>query len=387
MISVLISPTVLHLARERSQLEPEQLAAITHIKSGKLLSWEEEGETKPTFKQAQDIAKALHVPFGFLFLPHPPEEKLAIPDLRTVGDRVAGSFSADLRDLLMDVLRKQDWYRDHLLEQGTSPLPFINRFNLDAPVTEIATDVTAVLKLTLMDRKEAKSWEEFLVLLAEKAETSGVCIMRSGTVGSNTHRILDVEEFRGFAICDQIAPVVFINGKDARAAQIFTLIHELIHLWIGQSGISNISLAQPDSITYQRTEKVCNAVAAEVLVPQHVLREHWRRQESLDWNASQLGSFFRVSTVVVARRALDLGIIKWAVYFDYYQRQAEFWRKGKKGPGGEFYRTIPVRNGRHFTEAVVQSASERNLLLRDAGRLLGINPSKIQRLAQTIGIA
>lgn len=385
MTTALISPVVLRWARERAQLELERLAEKAHVKAEKLLRWEQ-GDTKPSFKQAQDLAKALHIPFGFLFLPHPPAETLPIPDLRTIGNHAAGTISTDLRDLLADVLRKQDWYRDHLLEQGAERLPFIKRFSIDMAAKTIATDLTATLNLTLANREDAKNWEGFLNLLMEKAEAVGVWVMRSGIVGSNTHRLLDVQEFRGFAICDDIAPVVFINGKDAKAAQIFTLVHELVHLWVGQSGISDLSLAQPADAHHRRTELLCNLVAAEVLVPEIPLRARWQAREPVELNAAQLASFFRVSSVVIARRAFDLGLTDWRAYFAYYQRQVELWRQEKKGSGGDPYRTIPVRNGRRFTEAVVRSATERNLLLRDAGKLLGVNPSKIGRLAQEIGI-
>ena len=385
MTVALISPEVLRWARERMSLDLERLAEKVHVKADKLFQWEQD-KTKPSFKQAQDLAKAMHIPFGFLFLPHPPVETLPIPDLRTISDHVAGSFSIDVRDLLSDVLRKQDWYRDYLLEQGVEPLPFIGRFGLNVAANVIAADMAETLSLTLSDRKEAKNWEIFLASLMEKAETAGVWVMRSGIVGSNTHRILEVEEFRGFVICDDIAPLVFINGKDAKAAQIFTLVHELAHLWIGQSGIFDLSLAQPANVLHHKTERLCNAIAAEVLVPAQTFREWWDAQESVDNNSLRLASFFRVSTVVIARRAFDLGLIGWPAYFEYYRRQVALWRRGKKGKGGDPYRTIPVRNGKRFTEAVVHSAFERSLLLRDAGRLLGVNPSKIGRLAQEIGI-
>lgn len=387
MTVALISPEVLRWARERSQLDLERLAEKIHVQANNLERWEQ-GEAKPTFKQAENLAKALHIPFGFLFLPHPPVEALPIPDLRTAGNHSAPSLSPDLLDLLADVQRKHDWYRDYLLEQGAEPLPFVGRFGLDVAPAVVATDLVGTLGLTLPDREAAANWGTFLRVLMTKAEAVGVWVMRSGIVGNNTHRALKVSEFRGFAICDAIAPLVFINGADARAAQIFTLVHELAHLWIGQSGISDLSLTQPPNALHSRIERFCNDVAAEVLVPGEDLRERWNAREPLHDNASSLASFFRVSTVVIARRALDLGLIEWPAYDTYYQQQAERWRQeqGKKRSGGDPYRTIPVRNGRRFTEAVLRSAVEQSLLLRDAGRLLGVNPAKIGRLAQEIGI-
>ncbi len=387
MTVALISPVILRWARERAYLDHETLAKSARVKPEKIMLWEE-GKEKPTFRQAQTLAKKLCIPLGFLFLPHPPEEKLPIPDLRTVGGHLPGDFSIDMHDLLADVLRKQDWYRDYLLEQGVEPLPFIGRFGIDDKPEEIAADMMMTLDLKLSDRADGKSRDKFQSLLTEKAEAAGVWVIRSGIVGNNTHRPLEVHEFRGFAICDEIAPLVFINGNDARAAQIFTLMHELAHLWIGQSGISDVSLAQPAKAVNKRTEKLCNAVAAEVLVPQRTLKEQWQAHNSVEENAPQLAGFFRVSTVGIARRALDLGLIEWPAYFGYYQQQEQFWQRKKEqqGKGGDYYRTIPVRNGRRFTEAVIRSSSERSLLLRDAGRLLNINPSKIRRLAEKISI-
>ena len=385
MTTALVNRSILSWARERAGLGLEELAEKLGNKVEKLILWES-GEAKPTFKQAQDLANTLHIPFGFLFLAHPPSEPLPIPDLRTIGNQATDSISLDLRDLVNDVLRKQDWYRDHLVEEGSERLPFVGRFGLDDSIEAVAADVTATLALSIADRVTARDSEAFLGLLMEKAEAVGIWVMRSGIVGCNTHRGLNVEEFRGFAICDDIAPVVFINGKDAKAAQIFTLAHELIHIWIGESGISDLSLVQPARTNHRRAELFCNAVAAEVLVPQRELTSRWDSQQSLDQSAAELAGFFRVSTVVVARRALDIGLIEWPAYIAYFQRQAEIWRQVKKGPGGDPYRTIPIRNGRRFTEAVIQSAFQRTTLLRDAGSLLGISPSKIGRLAQEIGV-
>ena len=265
---------MLRWARERASLELDRLAEKVNVRADKLQRWES-GEVHPTFIQAQSLARALHIPFGFLFLSAPPQESLPIPDLRTLGNHPMGQISTDLRDLVSDILRKQDWYRTYLQEQGVQPPAFIGKFQLDADASCVAEDMTVTLKLMLSDREEVSNGEAFLSLLMKKAEEAGVWVMRSGIVGGNTHRPLSVQEFRGFALCDEFAPVVFINGKDASAAQIFTLVHELAHLWIGQSGISDLSLAQPNDTPHQVIERFCNTVAAEVLVPKNDLCNHW----------------------------------------------------------------------------------------------------------------
>ena len=325
MTVALINPGVLRWARERARIGPERLAKSASVTPERILRWEE-GMEKPTFKQAQDLAKKLHIPFGYLFLSHPPEERLPIPDLRRIGNQPIGWVSADLFDLLADTLYKHDWYREYLVEQGEEKLPFIGRFDAGADPKEIAADMTGTLSLTIEDRKDVRNWDQFFNLLVKRAEAVGIWVMRSGIVANNTHRSLEVHEFRGFAICDDIAPLVFINGKDAKAAQIFTLVHEIAHLWIGKSGISNISLDQPASAHQKDFERVSNAVSAEVLIPEESFLKMWQEGErDLEESANDLATFFRVSTVVVSRRALDLGLIDWQSYIEYYRGQEERW--------------------------------------------------------------
>lgn len=387
MSTALISPTVLKWAIERSQIEPVLVAKKLPVTIEKLQLWIE-GIKKPTFKQAQKLASILHIPFGYLFLQTPPEERLELPDLRTFGDKGVKGFSTDLRDTVSGAIRKQDWYHDFLKGEEVEPLSFIGRYDINTDYRIIASDITSFLKLTLEDRSSAKNWEDFLKLLIERSEEAGIWVMRSGKVGNNTHRPLQVEEFRGFTLCDSYAPLIFINGRDAKAAQIFTLLHEIAHLWLGKSGISDLSLEVKHESVENEIEVTCNKVAAEVLVPEKLLIEHWQDRLSLVENLNKLSSFFKVSSIVIARRALDLKLTEPDTFFTYYRQQKEEWvyKKEKQKGGGDFYKNIPIANGIHFTEAVIKSVYSQTLLMRDGARLLNITPSCLDRLTEKAGI-
>jgi len=254
-----INPKVLAWARGRAGLMPDELQSFHR----KYVEWEQ-GTAKPTFRQAQELANKLHVPFGFLYLSRPPEEKPLTIDLRTFRDEQHRDFSLDLRDVISDAKRKQEWYRDYLIEGGAEPLGFVGKYNVSSGVNTVAEDVSKTLQLSFSDRIGFTK-HQFLGVLTDKVEQAGVLVLRNGKVGANTHRTLDVQEFRGFALPDDMAPLVFVNAADFEAAQIFTLMHELAHLWLGAEGVSDWSLNDRDD--HRGTELFCNQVAVEVLVP------------------------------------------------------------------------------------------------------------------------
>ena len=127
----------------------------------------------------------------------------------------------------------------------------------------------------------------------------------NGIVGNNTHRKLDPEKFRGFVLVDDYAPLVFVNGADSKAAQMFTLAHELAHLWFGSSAAFDLRELQPAD---DETERACNRIAAELLAPEHELRDAWTAALQSPNRYQVLARQFKVSELVAARRLLDLGL-------------------------------------------------------------------------------
>jgi len=210
-------------------------------------------------------------------------------------------------------------------------------------------------------------------------------IVINGVVGNNTYRPLDVAEFRGFALVDEFAPLIFINGRDSESAKMFTLIHELSHLWLGYEGVSNFDELQP---VETNVEDFCNRVAAEFLLPfdefNRVLRENQREN---DHNLFQIiARRFKVSPLAAARRALDLKYISKKRFFEFYNNYAKDSKKRKpKGTGGDFWKNQGVRIGELFGSAVVQATLEGRLLYRDAYRLTGLKGETFDSYATLLG--
>jgi Zn-dependent peptidase ImmA (M78 family) len=216
--------------------------------------------------------------------------------------------------------------------------------------------------------KRATTWGEAFRDLWINAERAGTTVVCNGIVGHNTGRLLDVEEFRGFVLSDSIAPLIFINNADAKAAQMFTLAHELAHLWINSGGVLNFREMRPAE---NQTELFCNAVAAEFLVPKKQLAAKWAQLDDF----FGLASYFKVSPLVIARRLLDANYINKARFFSFYNAHIARMRADKapsKEHGGNFYANCDYRIGRPFADAVGRAVKAGRLLYRDAYRLTGL---------------
>lgn len=273
-------------------------------------------------------------------------------------------------DTVRDVLRKQDWYLEYLQDHERSPLSFVGRFSSRSPIKEVVADIRHVLGVT--NDFARMNYDDYFKALVSGAEAAGILVMRSGVALGNTHRKLDVSEFRGFAISNAMAPVVFINSADAPTARLFTLMHELAHIWIGSTGVSD-----GNGHSARQEEAFCNAVAGEFLAPELVFRTHWDSNVHWEGNLAPLAGRFRVSTLVIARRARDLGYISSDEYSAYYRRVLQEYRD-KDGSGGDYYRTAAIRNSTRLSKAVLAEAQSGRILLRDAGKLLGVQPAKLK---------
>jgi Zn-dependent peptidase ImmA (M78 family) len=347
------------------------------------------GEVYPTLKQLDKFAAATYTPLGYFFLNEPPEDKLPIPDFRTVKGEPERP-SPNLLDTIQAMQSRREWMREFLLEEGQKPLSFIRSATLRTEPVKLAMEMRNILSLSGGWANRAHTWTEALRLLRKAIEDAGVMIVINGVVGNNTHRLLDVEEFRGFALVDEYAPLIFINGRDYISAQMFTLIHELSHLWLGYEGVSIFDRLQP---VKTKVEEFCNQVAAEFLVPSDEFKKAMQenQRENSDDLFQLIAKRFKVSPIVAARRALDMKYISKNRFFDFYNKYVknidtdkEISRKSKN-TGGDFWHTQIVRIGELFGSAVAQATLEGRLLYRDAYRLTGLRGKTFDNYVAQLG--
>lgn len=379
-----VSPELLTWAAERSGKTREELES----KFPKFEAWAK-GEAQPTYKQLENFANATHTPFGMFFLEEPPVDELPIPDFRTIANQHLDNPSPDLLETIFICERRQEWYRQYALSAGAEPLAFVGRATLQSPIEQTAQEIREVLEFTAHERAQDRTWADALCRLIDSAEDAGILVMVSGIVGGNTHRRLDPEEFRGFVLSDPVAPLIFINGADTKAAQIFTLVHEVCHLWLGQSALPSSSMKLRE-IDQNPVELWCNRVAAEVLIPLERIRNDYLGV--LDSATLEgLARKYKVSTLVVLKRIFDAGLIPWDEYRALYQseqaRVVALARSRDKSSGGNFYYTQPLRVSRRFARAIIEDTLRGRTLHRDAFRLLGTKKHQtFVELGESIGV-
>lgn len=330
-----------------------------------------EGTTHPTLKQIEAVARATHTPVGFFYLPKPARIELPIPDFRRMASEEHRELSPDLLDVIYSSQLRQAWYRDYLVSDGANPLPYVGSVSTDDDAFKGAAEIRTALGLSIDERAQVRTFTDMARLLRERIEGVGVLVFISGIVGSDTHRTLHPTEFRGFALVDEYAPVVFVNGADTKAAQIFTLIHELAHVWLGSSALSDVGQWP----AHNATEAWCNKVAAEVLVPIDQLRDQRRPEAALQDEITYLARIFKVSTLVILRRFVDAGILDHPTYHNAYDTELERVLRiepRQSSSGGDFYNSTLVRTGHRFARAVLSSAWEGRTSFTEAMRMLGI---------------
>ena len=333
------------------------------------------GEDYPTYNQLIELSKIFHIPFGYFYLEKLPERKYPIPHYRT-EKKLLFLPSNELLDTVMFAQKIQEWAKYILLEWGQEKIQFCGKYKDDYNKEKIIEELKTIFDIKNNWASEINKWREAFNYLKEKAEEKGIIVLINGVVGNNTHRKLNVKEFRGFVLYDDIAPVIFINNNDAISAKIFTLIHEVVHILIGESASFDLrNLQSADN----KIEKFCDVCTAEFLVPSSELKT----QYEINNNLEELARYFKVSQIVILRRLLDTQIITQNKFYeqlnDLYNQET---KDEQKSGGGNFYAITSHRLSKRFLY-ILNSAVQNNIILyRDMLRVTGLKSKTCNELIE-----
>ena len=377
-----LQPDVLRWARERADFSVDALADKVGVKTERVLRWENAGAI--SMAQAERLARATHTPLGYLFLSFPPVERLPIQDFRTRAGQEPTHPSVDLLDTVYAMQRRQEWLREELIDTGHEPLDFVGSLRGGGDYRAAADAMRQALSLPDDWAASLATWSDALARLRDCADAAGILVAFNGVVGNNTSRKLNPGEFQGFALVDEYAPLIFVNNADFKAAQMFTLTHELAHLFIGEEGVSALESLLPSE---HNVEQFCDAAAAEFLAPESELRNFWANAAVSGDPYQQVARHFKVSRIVAARRALDLGLIDREGFFAFYNdHKMQGARRPQATDSGNFWNTQRWRIGPRFTAAVMRATRAGRLPYREAYALTGLRGDTFADIPEKMGV-
>lgn len=383
-----VKESLLHWAMDRSNKSIGELSKKQNLR--KLNEWLA-GTRKPTRLQLEAFAKATYTPFGYLLLSDPPHEQpSSIPHFRTMKNS-SPKRSINLEDIIRIIEQRQEWMRDYLIEIGAERLKFVGSSRVDDDPVDVANNIRMTLGLT-PGWTATRKWETAQKLLQSRIEDARIFLSVSNMVQHNRYRQLDPKEFRGFVLVDDYAPFVFVNSADIRGAQMFTLAHELAHVWVGESASFDLHRLAPNPNI--RLELACNKIAAEFLVSTKELLQHWDQfTKDPDGPYKAMSRHFKVSSIVAARRALDTRRISQKKFDEFYDRYARNALQKKKqelkarqdASWGPLPSTIaPPRISKRFMQTIVTAVRERKILYREAYSLTGLKSETFDEIKNKI---
>ena len=278
-------------------------------------------------------------------------------------------ISKELKDTLYSVGRKRDWLSEYRREKGWEKLIPDSLIDLgERDIYSICTIAKEYLKIDEYWYKKYRNGREAFDYLRERLEISGITVMQNGVVGSNNHRKLSIDEFRGFLLYDEIAPIIFINNNDSPTGKIFTLIHEYIHFLLQEDDI----LIEDDIMFESSNEKKINKITAEFLIPTSHVEKLCNDSEQALEQIEELSELFHVSIIALAIKLKYMKKIEQRLVNEVKQYTKTRWENSnaRTGSGGNYYYTSKSRFGESFLSTVIQGAESGDLSYTHAFKLL-----------------
>ena len=329
-------------------------------------------EKQPTEKQLEDFARKIHIPYGYLFLNEPSKEEVPIPMFR--GNPQLDRFNLNVYDTILSIQRRQEWLTDYLTENEYDICSCVSIINLKTPLSKTVDVLRHLLQMEVdwaFDRRDSADAVNYLT---ERIEELGIAVSFNSSVENNNRREIPVEECRGFALVNSVVPFIFINNKDSKTAQLFTLVHETTHILLGTSA----GYGGDIDMIHDATERYCDQVAAAFLMPSDLVRSSW-------FGISRTARMFKVSELAMARRANELHLISREEYRSFYLEYQNRPIPEKKSSGfGDFYATATKRVGRLLAVHIVNAVNNRQLDYLQAYRLTGMYGNTYQTFVKKL---
>lgn len=380
-VKVKICPEIIHWAL--SQTQEEKLGEKLMSNITKWLN----GTKTPTFNQIEAFSRKTNIPLGYFFLQTPPVEKIELLEYRTIDSIQLANPSRNLIDTIHEMEKVQDWMRTYRQDLGFDKLPVVGCISEAKDVSYIADRIRRDLNISKNWYVTTKDSREAFGYIREQLEICGVVVMMSGIVGKNTHRALDVNEFRAFTMVDDWAPLIFINTSDSNGAKLFSLLHEITHIWLGESDLFNDRQGKTNGVS--DIEIICNAVAGEVIVPKEAFLEKWGEQKAESYTKiAELARYFRCGEVVIARKAMDCKKIDHKIYEQVVQKAIKNYnqiKENKDTNGGNYYNTMGTRLDGCFVRALCESINMGRTTYTEAYQLTNTNRKTFSEIVQRLG--
>lgn len=389
-LRVPITPTVIKWCRIKAGYSIEAASRKIGRPPEEIEGWEN-GSLQPTLSQARKASEKYKRPLAVFFLPEPPQDFSTLRDFRTLPGDYSRDYSPELVFLIREAQIRQEWAREFLRDEGSGELPFVGSASLRSNPIEVARNIREALSISIEEQQACRTREEALMLWIRKAEDAGIFVFQQ--------RKVEPVEARGFVLSDGCAPFIFLNASDAKAGRMFTLVHELAHLWINEPGISNLEgRGKERGSTETKIEMFCNKVAAGALVDSASFEVSWRmlpQRLDLEEKIENLSQKFKVSEEVIARKLLQLQRITKTQYTNLRTTYQARWREiedeekkarkeQKRGPS--YYRLKAFNTGYAFTKTVLSAHRNGLVLGREASSLLGVKLNNMGKLAECIGL-
>ena len=380
-ISVSIQPEIISWALGQAREEQLGTKLMNNIKQ-----WLD-GTKTPTFNQIEDFSRKANIPLGYFFLQTPPVEQLQLIEYRTVDSVELAHPSRNLIDTIHEMESVQAWMKEYRQETGFDVLPIVGCLKGNDDFKYIAKTIRKNMDLSDIWYESCTNMNAAFNYVRSRLEECGIVVMLNGVVGKNTHRTLSVDEFRAFAMVDEWAPLIFVNGADSQGARLFSLFHEIAHIWLGENDLYN---DRGNSHEVKPIEILCNAVAGELMVPFDKFLVEWNAATYADSGEKikNLAKHFKCGESVIARKAFDAKKISYDLYKSIIDDAIEAYRQmkeNKESNGGNYYNTMGNRLDGCFVRALCESINSGRTTYSEAYRLTNTSRKTFSEIALRLG--